>query len=154
MPTQRRPPMPKLSPFALSQTAKPKRSYYLFVFFLAFTIPLFVIHLGILDLPFVWYELGQFVPTALDLMRDGAIVTHSAIPNVHPPGVEAYLAIFYRLFGFSILSTRLAMLLVAGAGLLVLFLLAIELSKGTRGAPAFLPPILLLVSPLSSMPTM
>ena len=40
------------------------------------------------------------------------------------------------------------MLLVASGGLLFTFLLAIELSQGTKGAPAFLPPLLLLVSPL------
>ncbi len=40
------------------------------------------------------------------------------------------------------------MLLLAAGGLLITFLLAIELSKGANGAPAFLPPVFLLVSPL------
>lgn len=141
--------MPKLSPFALGETeARRKRPYYLAIFFLIFAVPLFAVHLPLLQLPFFWDELGQFIPTALDLLRDGSLVTHSAIPNVHPPGVEAYLALIYKCFGFSIPATRVAMLLVASAGLLVLFLLAIELSRGSKGAPAFLPPLLLLVSPL------
>jgi len=59
-----------------------------------------------------------------------------------------YLVLWYKLFGFSILVTRLAMLLLAGAGLLFTFLLAIELSRDTDGAPAFLPPLFLLASPL------
>ena len=78
----------------------------------------------------------------------GAWVAHSTIPNVHPPGVEVYLVLWYKLFGFSIPVTRFAMLLLAGAGLLFTFLLAIKLSRGTDGAPAFLPPLFLLASPL------
>ncbi len=130
--------------------AQPVRSrpQYLFVFFLLFAIPLFAIHASLLSLPFFWDEHGQFIPTALDLLRSGAWIPHSTIPNVHPPGVEAYLVLWYKLFGFSIPVTRVAMLLVAGAGLLIAFLLAIELSRGARGAPAFLPPLLLLASPL------
>ena len=62
--------------------------------------------------------------------------------------MEAYLVLWYKLFGFSIPITRVAMLLLGRAGLLSTFLLAIELSKGTKGAPAFLPPLLLLASPL------
>ena len=92
--------------------------------------------------------MGNSFPTALDLLRTGALVAHSTIPNVHPPGVEMYLVLWYKLFGFSIPVTRFAMLLLAGAGLLFTFLLAIELSRGTDGAPAFLPPLFLLASPL------
>src|SRR5581483_9959532 len=84
----------------------------------------------------------------LDIFRHGWWIAHSTIPNVHPPGVEAYLALWYKAFGFAIPITRVAMLVVAGAGLLATFLLAIELSRGARGAPAFLPPLLLLASPL------
>lgn len=141
--------MPKLPPFALAEAHDPKsRPYYLAIFFLVFAAPLFAIHLPLLGLPFFWDEQGQFIPTALDLLRSGAWVAHSTIPNVHPPGVEAYLVVWYKLLGFSIPVTRVAMLLFASLGLLVTFLLAIELSQGTDGAPAFLPPLFLLASPL------
>ncbi len=141
--------MPKLPPFALErETSKRKRPYHLLIFFCIFALPLFAVHVALLGLPFFWDELGQFVPSALDLLRDGALVAHSAIPNVHPPGLEAYLALIYKIFGYSIPTTRVAMLVVASAGLLLVFLLSIELSKGTKGAPAFLPPFLLLASPL------
>ncbi len=141
--------MPKLPPFALAEEQrKPRRPYFLLVFYLIFAVPLFAIHLSLLSLPYFWDELGQFIPTALDLLREGAWVARSAVPNVHPPGVEAYLVLFYRAFGYSIPITRVAMLLMASVGLLLLFLLAIRLSRGTKGAPAFLPPIFLLVSPL------
>jgi hypothetical protein len=126
----------------------------LLIFFLLFTVPLVLLHAGLLDLPYFWDEHGQFIPTALDLLRDGSWVTHSTIPNIHPPGVEAYLVIWYKLFGYSIVITRLAMLLVAGAGLLVLFLLSIELSRGVPGLPAFLPPVFLALSPLFFMQSM
>lgn len=141
--------MPKLPPFALAD-ARPtkKRPYYLGIFFLIFAAPLFAIHVPLLGLPFFWDEHGQFIPTALDLLRSGAWIAHSTIPNVHPPGVEAYLVLWYKLFGYSIPVTRAAMLLLASLGLLLTFLLAIELSKNTSGAPAFLPPLLLLASPL------
>ncbi len=141
--------MPKLPPFALAEAQrKPRRPYFLLIFYLIFAVPLFAIHLSLLSLPYFWDELGQFVPTALDLLRQGAWVARSAVPNVHPPGVESYLVLFYQAFGYSIPITRIAMLLMASVGLLLLFLLAIKLSRGTQGAPAFLPPIFLLVSPL------
>lgn len=149
MHAQRRPPMPKLPPFALAEARPAKnRPYYLIIFFLVFAAPLFIIHLPLLGLPFFWDEQGQFIPTALDLLRGGAWIAHSTIPNVHPPGVEAYLVLWYKLLGFSIPVTRIAMLLFASLGVLLTFLLAIELSKGTSGAPAFLPPLFLLASPL------
>ncbi len=149
MPVPPRPPMPKLPPFALAETRPTRtRPVYLLVFFLLFAAPLFSIHVALLSLPFYWDEHGQFIPTALDLLRTGAWVARSTVPNVHPPGVEVYLDLWYKLFGFSIPITRVAMLLLASAGLLITFLLAIELSKGTKGAPAFVPPIFLLASPL------
>ena len=141
--------MPKLPTFALAHAQlKPRRPYYLLIFYAVFALPLFITHWSLLSLPYFWDELGQFVPTALDLLQKGQLVPTSTVPNVHPPGVEAYLALCYRVFGYSIPITRVAMLLMASAGLLVLFLLAIELSRGTRRAPAFLPPIFLLASPL------
>jgi 4-amino-4-deoxy-L-arabinose transferase-like glycosyltransferase len=142
--------MPKLPPFALMDERPPRKPqpHHLFIFFLVFAFPLFLIHLQILNLPYFWDELGQFVPTALDLLRSGTLVAHSVVPNVHPPGVAAYLALCYKIFGFSSVVTRSAMLLLAAAGLLATFLLAIELSRGAKGAPAFLPPLFLLASPL------
>ncbi|HEX6546546.1 MAG TPA: hypothetical protein VF023_09590, partial [Bryobacteraceae bacterium] len=128
-------------------------SHYLqlLVFFLLFTVPFIALHFGLLNLPYFWDEQGQFVPTALDLLRNGSWVAHSVVPNIHPPGVELYLVLWYKVFGYSIVITRFAMLLVAGAGLLVLFLLSIELCRGVPGLPAFLPPVLLILSPLFFM---
>ncbi len=134
----------------MQRTQHPARQefLYLLVFFALFAAPLLFIHLSVLRLPYFWDEHGQFIPTALDLLRDGSWVAHSTLPNVHPPGVEAYLVLWYKLFGYSILTTRVAMLMMAAAGVLITFLLSIELSRGSKGAPAFLPPLLLIATPL------
>ena len=121
---------------------------HLSIFFLLFAAPLFAIHSPLFHLPYFWDELGQFIPTALDLLRDSAWVAHSTLPNIHPPGVETYLVLWYKLFGYSIPITRVAMLALAALGLLILFLLSIELSRGAPGVPSFLPPLLMIASPL------
>src|SRR5579863_3953571 len=109
---------------------------------------LILAHGPLLQLPFYWDETGQFVPASLDLFRAGAWIPVSTVPNVHPPGVMAYLAFFWSIFGYSIPATRIAMLLVAAFGALVTFLLGIELSRGAMGTPAFAALALLCVSPL------
>jgi len=109
---------------------------------------LILAHGSLLDLPFYWDEPGQFVPASLDLFRTGAWIPVSTVPNVHPPGVMAYLAFFWSIFGYSIPATRIAMLLMAAFGALVTFLLGIELSRGSMGTPAFAALALLCISPL------
>src|ERR1700730_16590406 len=86
------------------------RTYALF--FLFFAAVVFVSHGAFFDLPFFWDEVGQFVPAALDLFHSGALVPRSVTPNAHPPGVMAYLAAVWTLTGFSMVSTRAAMLLL------------------------------------------
>lgn len=101
-------------------------------------------HMGMLRLPLHWDELGHFVPSALDLYREGAWVPRSVPPNVHPPGLAAYLAAVWAVFGYSIAATRAAMLAVAAVALCAAWLLAGELCRGARGSAA----ALLLVSPV------
>ncbi len=126
---------------------------YLF-FFGASAFLVYLTHLPFLKLPFYWDELGQFIPAALDIFRHGWLVPHSTVPNVHPPGLMLYLAGIWSAFGYSILATRLAMLLVASATVFVAFLLAIRLCRGGAGAPAFSAVALLVVSPLFFMQAM
>jgi 4-amino-4-deoxy-L-arabinose transferase-like glycosyltransferase len=109
---------------------------------------LILAHGPLLQLPYYWDEIGQFIPASLDIFRAGAWIPISTVPNVHPPGVMAYLAAFWSLFGYSIIGTRIAMLLIAGLGGLVTFLLAIELSRGATGTPAFTALALVCISPL------
>lgn len=111
-------------------------------------VVLLLMHGPLLDLPFFWDEAGQFIPASLDLFRTGSWIPLSTLPNVHPPGVMAYLALCWSIFGYSISATRIAMLLVASFGAVVTFLLAIELARGAAGVPAFAALALLSVSPL------
>lgn len=118
------------------------------VFFCGFALILFITHAPVLDLPYFWDEMGQFVPAALDILESGAWIPQSTLPNVHPPGVMAYLAAFWGIFGYSVTHTRIAMLLLASLGVLFTFLLAMELGKSLQGWPAFTSVLLLLASPL------
>jgi len=104
------------------------------------------LHLPFLKLPFHWDELGQFAPASLDLFTDGSLVAHSTLPNVHPPGVMAMVAVTWRIFGMSVAAARVAMLAVASAGLLFCYLLALRLSRQT--APAMIATLFLFVSPI------
>jgi len=74
---------------------------------------LLLAHLPFFSRPYFWDEAGQFIPASLDLFYSGEIVPRSTIPNVHPPGVMLYLAATWRLVGYSIVTTRVAMLLIA-----------------------------------------
>jgi hypothetical protein len=74
---------------------------------------LLLAHLPLLNAPYFWDEAGQFIPASLDLFYKGELVPQSTIPNVHPPGVMLYLAGVWHVFGYSIATTRLAMLLIA-----------------------------------------
>src|SRR5581483_2162128 len=128
-----------------SRRARPETYLFLFALFAGIIL---LTHGTFLDRPFFWDEVGHFVPAALDLYRDGYWIPRSVTPNVHPPGVALYLTAWWRLAGFSALSTRIAMLFLAAAGVLVVFLLAIRLCRGVPGAPALLAVALLLSSPL------
>ncbi len=129
------------------QRLRVRKRSYAFVF-LFFTTLLVLAHGPLLKTPFYWDEIGQFVPASLDLFETGAWIPYSTLPNVHPPLVMAFLAGFWKLFGLSVIGTRIAMLCLAAVAALSTFLLAIELSRGIAGAPAFTAAILLCVSPL------
>ncbi len=122
------------------------RSYALF--YLGAALLLLAVHAPYLDLPFFWDELGQFAPAALDIHRLGAWVPRTTIPNVHPPGLMAYLAAVWTIAGYSIEATRVAMLLVAAAALLAQWLLAMELSGAPSPGAAWYATGLLALSPL------
>src|SRR6185437_708105 len=117
-------------------------------FLLLFAVLMVCSHLSFLALPYYWDEAGYYVPAALDLYHSGALLPYSVAPNAHPPGLMAYLAAAWSIAGYHPAVTRSAMLLVATFGLLAAFLLAIELSRESSGAPAFVAVALLVCSPL------
>jgi 4-amino-4-deoxy-L-arabinose transferase-like glycosyltransferase len=112
----------------------------------AFALLVFLAHLPYFGLPYFWDELGQFVPAALDILHDGAWIPHSTVPNAHPPGVMAYLALVWRIAGYSITATRLSMLALAAATVICTFFLAGELAR--ERTPAILASVFLLADPL------
>jgi hypothetical protein len=117
-------------------------------FYLLLLFILFLTHSFILDLPYFWDEMGQFIPAALDIAREGAWIPRTTLPNVHPPGVMAYLAAVWAITGYSVIVTRAAMLTLAALGVLAVFALAVHLCKPLKGLPAFTAASLLLASPL------
>jgi hypothetical protein len=82
------------------------------------------LHTPLLRLPYFWDEAGYYIPAARDLLLHGTLIPYSTPSNAHPPLVMAYLALSWRLFGYTPLVTRTAMLAVAAFALLGLFRLA------------------------------
>jgi hypothetical protein len=78
---------------------------------------LIVLHLPLLRLPYFWDEAGYYIPAARDLFLHGDLIPRDTLSNAHPPLVMAWLALFWKMFGFSPLVTRTAMLLVAALAL-------------------------------------
>ena len=112
-------------------------------------VVLAAMHGPYLTLPYFWDELGQFVPQTLDLYNEGRWIPVHTLPNVHPPGVEALLALVWiAIRGPSIVPARLLMLAIAAFGVVGSFLLAIRLSRRAAGLPGFAAFLLLLASPL------
>src|SRR5256884_7880384 len=92
--------------------------------FAAIFAAIFLLHLPLLQLPYFWDEAGYYVPAARDLLLTGSLIPHSTVSNAHPPLVMKYLAVWWKLAGYSPVVTRSTMLLVAAFALLGLFRLA------------------------------
>jgi hypothetical protein len=100
------------------------RHYPAALLFVIFFVALFALHFPLLPLPYFWDEAGYYIPAARDLLLTGSLIPHSTVSNAHPPLVMAYLALAWKLFGFTPTLTRTAMLLVAVFVLLGVFRLA------------------------------
>jgi hypothetical protein len=84
-------------------------------------VAILLLHLPLLRLPYFWDEAGYYIPAARDLLLTGSLIPHSTPSNAHPPLMMAYLAACWKVFGFSQLVTRTAMLGVAAFSLLGVF---------------------------------
>jgi 4-amino-4-deoxy-L-arabinose transferase-like glycosyltransferase len=123
--------------------------------FAAASVPIvFLAHAPLIALPYFWDELGQFVPAALDIFQDGAWIPHSTVPNAHPPGVMAYLALAWRIFGYSIPATRAAMLVLASCAVAATYLLSSGLIRDGGRIATLVPALLLVFDPLFYMQSM
>ncbi len=86
--------------------------------FSLFFAGLMLLHAPLLRLPYFWDEAGYYVPAARDLYLTGTLIPHSTPSNAHPPLVMAWLALAWRVAGYSTLVTRTAMLALAAFSLL------------------------------------
>jgi hypothetical protein len=105
---------------------------------------LMLLHAPLLRLPYFWDEAGYYIPVARDLYLTGSPIPHSTLSNAHPPLVMAWLALAWRILGFSILVTRTAILALAAFSLLGLFRLALsaanlQVATGVTGLTAIYP---------------
>jgi hypothetical protein len=105
---------------------RPARSAWTlqFLLFAVLFAALMLLHAPLLRLPYFWDEAGYYIPVARDLYLTGSPIPHSTVSNAHPPLVMAWLALAWRIFGFSILVTRAAILALAAFSLVGLFRLA------------------------------
>ncbi len=90
---------------------------------------LLLAHFPLLRLPYFWDEAGYYIPAARDLWLDGSLIPHSTPSNAHPPLVMAYLALWWKIAGYSPLVTRAAMVLVAAFALTGIFRLAKQIAN-------------------------
>jgi len=89
---------------------------------------LYLTHWSVLRLPYYWDEAGYYIPAAWDFFRTGSLIPITTISNAHPPLPSIYLALWWRVCGFHPEVTREAILIVASAGLLAVWRLAMRLN--------------------------
>ena len=92
--------------------------------FVVILASIFLLHWPLLHLPYFWDEAGYYVPAARDLLLTGSLIPHTTVSNAHPPLVMAWIALWWKIAGYSPLVTRSAMLVVATFSLLGVFRLA------------------------------
>ncbi len=107
------------------------------------------LHYPLLHLPYFWDEAGYYIPAALDFYRYGLLIPQSTLPTGHPPLVTVYLGIVWRLWGFSPMATRTAMIMVAAASVVSLYALARRVGNASPNREfATWSALLLALSPL------
>jgi len=111
---------------------------------------LLALHAPFLRLPYYWDEAGYYVPAALDFLRRGLLIPSSTEPIGHTPLVSVYLGLAWRIFGFSPLVTRAAMILSAAGTIVATVLLARRVFAGRAQArqAALVAAVLLALAPL------
>ena len=95
---------------------------------------LLALHWPLLRLPYFWDEAGYYIPAAWDIYASGLLIPHSTLPTGHTPLVMVYLALAWKLFGFSPPVTRLAILLIAAACVTALYALGKRVAGREAGA--------------------
>ena len=105
--------------------SKPQPALMFAVIFIA----VFLLHVRLLQLPYFWDEAGYYVPAARDLLLTGALIPHTTVSNAHPPLVLAWIALWWKCFGFAPAVARAAMLVLASFSLTGVFRLTEEVAN-------------------------
>jgi 4-amino-4-deoxy-L-arabinose transferase-like glycosyltransferase len=113
--------------------------------FSALFAALLLLHYPLLRLPYYWDEAGYYIPAALDFLRSARLVPSDTLHTGHTPLVVIYLALAWRVFGFSPRVTRVAMTLVAAVTLAAVYALGRRLGSRETACWSVL---LLALSPL------
>lgn len=100
------------------------QNFPLWLVFPLIFVALYLTHFSLLRLPYYWDEAGYYIPAAYDFFRTGALIPYSTLTNAHPPLPSIYLALWWKLSGFSPTTTRFAELIVAAFALLAVYRLA------------------------------
>jgi hypothetical protein len=87
------------------------------------------LHLRLLSLPFFWDEAGYYIPAAHDFFLSGSLIPHTTLHTAHTPLLSMLLAAVWKIGGYGIVITRIAMLGVACFGLWQIFRLAENVSN-------------------------
>src|SRR6267154_4569839 len=125
-------PLSDLKTKSQSPSSSPSREWtQQFLLFALFFAGLMFVHAPLLRLPYFWDEAGYYIPAARDLFLSGTLIPRSTPSNAHPPLVMAWLALAWRVFGYSTLVTRAAMLAVSAFSLVGLF----RLSRSAASLP-------------------
>jgi dolichyl-phosphate-mannose-protein mannosyltransferase len=111
-----------------SSFSKTSRDVHPALVFALIFIALFILHWPLLRLPYFWDEAGYYIPAARDLFLSGTLIPSTTVTNAHPPLVMAWLALWWKVLGFTPVVTRTAMLLIAAFALLGMFRLAERVS--------------------------
>ncbi len=114
------------------------RSLHPALLFAVIFAAIFLLHAPLLRLPYFWDEAGYYVPAARDLLLHGRLIPISTPSSGHPPLVLAWVALWWKCFGYAPLVTRSAMLLVSAFSLLGVYRLAERVSNPSIAAAATL----------------
>lgn len=118
--------------------ARPKSSSAasLWIVFPACFLAVLAAHAPLLSLPYYWDEAGYYIPAAFDFFRTGSLIPYSTLTNAHPPLPSIYLALWWKLFGFSPTITRTAMCFAAAIMLTAVWKIAIQTTGRSSVAAA------------------
>lgn len=118
-------PVPQVQPLRTSRFSQASSGIVFVILFAC----LFLLHIPLLQLSYIWDEAGYYVPAARDLLLSGSLIPHSTVSNAHPPLVMAWVALWWKLFGYAPMVTRTSMLVVSSFTLLGVFRLARQVAN-------------------------